>query len=49
MAQTSDFLFLRYLERAKDPSYVRRQDFFTVVSYISRNPAGTNLAWDFYR
>ena len=28
---------------------MRRQDYFTALSYIAANPAGTSLVWDFIR
>lgn len=42
-------LLSRLLELAKDESVVRGQDYFTVLQYISVNPTGTNLVWDWVR
>lgn len=36
-------------ELTKNNSIIRLQDFFTVLTAISRNPSGRNLAWNFYR
>lgn len=43
------WLLNRYLEYCKDVSLIREQDFFTVVTYISANPVGNSLAWDWVR
>lgn len=40
------FLSIRLLEALKDESVVRSQDLFTVVRYVSNNPLGQNMAWD---
>ncbi|XP_061600220.1 glutamyl aminopeptidase [Cololabis saira] len=40
-----DLLF-RLLEATKDESLVRSQDLFTVVRYVSYNPVGQSMAWD---
>ncbi|XP_076074224.1 glutamyl aminopeptidase-like [Mytilus galloprovincialis] len=45
----SVWLLRRYLEYAKDESKVKAQDFFNVITYISRNPIGRSLAWDWVR
>lgn len=37
------------MEYSKNEDYVRSQDFFTVWSYISANPIGNPIIWDFYR
>lgn len=42
-------ILAKYLEIAKDESIIRSQDYFTVLSYISMNPKGEQLVWDFYR
>ncbi|CAH1127177.1 unnamed protein product [Ceutorhynchus assimilis] len=42
-------LLKRLLELAKNESVVRGQDYFTVLAYISSNPVGTDLVWDFVR
>uniref|UniRef100_A0A8C2Z766 Aminopeptidase n=1 Tax=Cyclopterus lumpus TaxID=8103 RepID=A0A8C2Z766_CYCLU len=39
-------LLYRLLEASKDESVVRSQDLFTVVGYVSNNPLGQNMAWD---
>uniref|UniRef100_A0A8C2HMA5 ERAP1-like C-terminal domain-containing protein n=1 Tax=Cyprinus carpio TaxID=7962 RepID=A0A8C2HMA5_CYPCA len=36
----------RLLEAAKNESIVRSQDVFTLVQYVSRNPLGKTMAWD---
>ncbi|XP_053392868.1 glutamyl aminopeptidase-like [Mercenaria mercenaria] len=43
------WLLNRYLEYSKDTEKIRSQDFFTVITYISRNPVGNSLAWDWVR
>ncbi|XP_066157252.1 glutamyl aminopeptidase-like isoform X3 [Euwallacea fornicatus] len=42
-------LLTKLLDLAKDESIVRGQDYFTVLGYISANPTGTDLVWDFVR
>uniref|UniRef100_A0A3Q3MWI2 Aminopeptidase n=1 Tax=Mastacembelus armatus TaxID=205130 RepID=A0A3Q3MWI2_9TELE len=37
---------LLLLEATKDESVVRSQDLFTVVRYVSYNPLGQSMAWD---
>ncbi|XP_048762432.2 glutamyl aminopeptidase-like [Ostrea edulis] len=50
MANTQTmWLLVRYLEYAKKENMVRSQDFFTVVQYISQNPVGNKLVWDWIR
>lgn len=39
----------RYIELAKDEKNVRSQNFLHVLQYISSNPAGTDLVWDWVR
>ncbi|XP_070698575.1 glutamyl aminopeptidase isoform X2 [Pempheris klunzingeri] len=39
-------LLYRLLEATKDESVVRSQDLFTVVRYVSYNPLGQDMAWD---
>ena len=39
----------RFLGLAKNESNVRSQDYFTVLSYISYNPTGNPLVWNFIR
>lgn len=43
------FLTVRYLEYTKDENLIRTQDFFSVVTYISDNPVGNPLVWDWVR
>ncbi|XP_065343747.1 aminopeptidase A-like isoform X1 [Cloeon dipterum] len=38
-----------YLERAKNESYVRGQDYFSVLQYMSDNPLGSSIVWNFVR
>ncbi len=33
----------QFLRLAKNESIIRRQDFFTCLSYINKNPIGNNL------
>lgn len=42
-------LLMRYIEFAKSESNVRSQDYFTVLTYIARNPVGRGLVWDWIR
>ncbi|KAH8409848.1 hypothetical protein KR222_009894, partial [Zaprionus bogoriensis] len=42
-------LLYRFLELASDESVVRSQDYFTCVQYISANPVGQPIVWEFYR
>ncbi|KAM3871017.1 glutamyl aminopeptidase [Diretmus argenteus] len=39
-------LLHKLLEASKDESVVRSQDLFTVVRYVSWNPLGKSMAWD---
>ncbi|KAM4625669.1 glutamyl aminopeptidase [Polymixia lowei] len=39
-------LLYKLLEASKDDSVVRSQDLFTVVRYVSLNPLGKSMAWD---
>lgn len=39
-------LLYKLLEATKDESIVRSQDLFTVVRYVSYNPLGQSMAWD---
>ncbi|CAH1108047.1 unnamed protein product [Psylliodes chrysocephalus] len=39
----------KLLELAKDETLVRSQDFFSVVQFISINPSGTDLVWNWVR
>lgn len=44
-----DMLYCRYIEYAKNESYVRGQDYFTVLQYIAGNPIGRPLVWDWVK
>ncbi|KAF4105637.1 glutamyl aminopeptidase [Onychostoma macrolepis] len=47
LASVNDITLLhRLLEAAKNESVVRSQDVFTLVQYVSRNPHGKTMAWD---
>ncbi|CAL7934472.1 unnamed protein product [Xylocopa violacea] len=39
----------RYLERATDESFIRKQDFADLLIRIAANPAGLDVAWNFIR
>ncbi|KOC70006.1 Glutamyl aminopeptidase [Habropoda laboriosa] len=39
----------RYLQQATDESFIRKQDFATVLIKIAANPAGLDVAWNFVR
>ncbi|XP_033499123.1 glutamyl aminopeptidase [Epinephelus lanceolatus] len=39
-------LLYKLLEATKDENVVRSQDLFTVVRYVSYNPLGQDMAWD---
>nr|XP_004564223.1 glutamyl aminopeptidase [Maylandia zebra] len=39
-------LLYRLLEATKDESVVRSQDLFTLVQYVSYNPLGQSMAWE---
>jgi hypothetical protein len=41
--------FFRYIQLAKLESNVRSQDFFSVLAFISQNPIGVSIVWDFTR
>ncbi|XP_017104426.2 glutamyl aminopeptidase isoform X2 [Drosophila bipectinata] len=43
------WLLRRYINWAWDESNVRRQDYFTLLGYISQNPVGQSLVWDYVR
>lgn len=43
------WLLQRYINLAWDESNVRRQDYFTLMTYISSNPVGQSLVWDYVR
>lgn len=40
------FFSKRLLEATKNETLVRSQDLFTVVRYVSYNPLGQSMAWD---
>jgi hypothetical protein len=42
-------LCCRYLQYSVDETKVRIQDTVSVIAYVSRNPLGRRLAWDFVR
>ncbi|KAK3612374.1 hypothetical protein CHS0354_031967 [Potamilus streckersoni] len=47
LAQTKEtWLLVRFIEYAKDEDKVRSQDFWTVLTYISQNPVGRGLVWN---
>ncbi|CAN9502525.1 unnamed protein product [Ophioblennius macclurei] len=47
LASANDVQLLdRLLEATKNESIVRSQDLFTVVRYVSYNPLGQSMAWD---
>jgi hypothetical protein len=41
--------FFSYIQLATSESNVRSQDFFSVLAYISQNPIGVPIVWDFVR
>jgi hypothetical protein len=43
--------FFRLLNEGLDhgPNRIKRQDFFAMIAYMSRNPTGREVAWKFYR
>ncbi|XP_018321790.1 glutamyl aminopeptidase isoform X2 [Agrilus planipennis] len=43
------WLLKKLLVLAEDETYVRSQDYFTLLSYISSNSVGTALVWDYVR
>jgi len=43
------WIIQQYLEYAKNENYVRSQDYFSVLQYISLNPVGLPIVWDFVR
>ncbi|KAM9786890.1 glutamyl aminopeptidase [Syngnathus typhle] len=47
LASVQDITLLwRLLEASKDQNVVRSQDLFTLVTYVSYNPVGQSMAWD---
>ncbi|XP_064627887.1 glutamyl aminopeptidase-like [Lineus longissimus] len=50
MASTSEtWLLKRFLDYASDPAKIRDQDFFSVISYMTNNPVGMEIVWDYVR
>jgi len=43
------WLLQRYISLAWNEEYVRGQDYFTCLTYISSNPMGESLVWDYVR
>ncbi|XP_017084588.2 glutamyl aminopeptidase isoform X2 [Drosophila eugracilis] len=43
------WILQRYINWAWDETKVRRQDYFTLLGYISTNPVGQSLVWDYVR
>ncbi|KAL7728103.1 hypothetical protein ACLKA6_002245 [Drosophila palustris] len=43
------WLLQRYINLAWNEEYVRGQDYFTCLTYISSNPMGESLVWDYVR
>ncbi|XP_063244276.1 glutamyl aminopeptidase-like isoform X1 [Bacillus rossius redtenbacheri] len=43
------WLLQRLIEYGKNESYVRSQDFFTLLHFISNNPVGNPIVWEFIR
>ncbi|XP_016947727.2 glutamyl aminopeptidase [Drosophila biarmipes] len=48
-AITTPWILQRYIDLAWNEEYVRGQDYFTCLTYISANPAGESLVWDYVR
>ncbi|XP_028894176.1 glutamyl aminopeptidase isoform X3 [Zeugodacus cucurbitae] len=48
-AVNSPWILQRYINLAWNESYVRGQDYFTCLTYISRNRIGQSLVWDYVR
>ncbi len=43
-------MYYRYLfEILQSDSHIMKQDVFTVLNSVSRNPSGRHTAWYFYR
>ncbi|GFG31124.1 hypothetical protein Cfor_00773 [Coptotermes formosanus] len=50
LAQSSEpWILQRYIQFAKIESNVRSQDFISVLAYVSMNPVGVPIVWDFVR
>lgn len=43
------WILQRYIQLAANEENVRRQDYFTLLGYISSNPIGQSLVWDYVR
>ncbi|EDV93149.1 GH18428 [Drosophila grimshawi] len=43
------WLLQRYIDLAWNEEYVRGQDYFSCLTYISSNPMGESLVWDYVR
>jgi len=43
------WILQRYIDLAWNEEYVRGQDYFTCLTYISANPVGESLVWDYVR
>lgn len=49
-ASRSTWILSSYLdELLKSNSFIKAQDFFSVIIYISRNPSGRGVAWYYFR
>ncbi|XP_017039730.2 glutamyl aminopeptidase [Drosophila ficusphila] len=48
-AVQTPWILKRYIDLAWNETYVRGQDYFTCLTYISANPAGESLVWDYVR
>lgn len=48
-AVNSPWILQRYINLAWNESYVRGQDYFTCLTYISNNRIGKSLVWDYVR
>lgn len=48
-ASKTPWIIQRYINLAWDETNVRRQDYFTLMGYISENPVGQSLVWDYVR
>jgi len=43
------WILKQFLNRAKNETIVRSQDYFSSLTYISRNPIGNSIVWKFIR
>lgn len=45
------FYFSRLLTEGLEsgPNTIKRQDFFSMIIYMSRHPTGREVAWKFYK